>query len=121
MERLARVWPLQCVEATRRDARSLLGVLSRHSISAVYTPEALSHGFKRGTARVSFRRTFAGTSICSWCCAIDLKWALPAPEVGPEEAMMYAAVTGAILVGVFAALGFRKAKQSREIYYFHEE
>lgn len=35
--------------------------------------------------------------------------------------MMYAAVTGAILVGVFSVLGLRKAKQSRDIYYFHEE
>ncbi len=35
--------------------------------------------------------------------------------------MMYAAVTGAILVGVFSMLGLRKAKQNRSIFYFHEE
>ena len=35
--------------------------------------------------------------------------------------MMYAAVSGAILVGLFTALGIRKARQARDIYYFHEE
>ena len=45
----------------------------------------------------------------------------PGPGVGVEAAMMYAAVTGVILVGVFTALGLRKAKQNREIFYFHEE
>jgi len=45
----------------------------------------------------------------------------PGPKDRLEEPMMYAAVTGAILVGVFTALGLRKAKQSRDIYFFHEE
>ena len=35
--------------------------------------------------------------------------------------MMYAAVSGALVVGVLSLLGLRKAKQSREIFYFHEE
>ena len=45
----------------------------------------------------------------------------PNRRVLQEQTMMYAAVTGAILVGVFSVLGLRKAKQSRDIYYFHEE
>jgi hypothetical protein len=35
--------------------------------------------------------------------------------------MMYAAVTGVILLCLGTALGLRKAKQARAIYYFHEE
>ncbi len=35
--------------------------------------------------------------------------------------MMYAAVSGAILVCFVAMLGLRKAKQARAIYYFHDE
>ena len=35
--------------------------------------------------------------------------------------MMYAAVSGAIVVGVLSILSLRKAKQNRDIFYFHEE
>ena len=35
--------------------------------------------------------------------------------------MMVAALTGSLLLGVVAFLGFRKAKQNREIFFFHEE
>jgi hypothetical protein len=35
--------------------------------------------------------------------------------------MMVAAVSSVILIGVLSLLGLRKAKQNRDIFYFHEE
>jgi len=35
--------------------------------------------------------------------------------------MMYAAMTGALILVAFSALGLRKAKQNRDIFFFHEE
>ena len=75
----------------------------------------------RATARVSLGRTINSKCSLAGCAATDLLCALPASGSPKESVMMYAAVSGAIVVGVLSILSLRKAKQNRDIFYFHEE
>ena len=50
-----------------------------------------------------------------------LKASLSRRSSPKEITMMYAAITGALVLGSFTLLGLRKAKQNRDIFFFHED